>query len=191
MENINNKRYDKILRERTFIDEINEYKNKSKLNNFINDNILIINTNVLEGISKNKQSSFVNEYLRYEVKGKDFYIEQEKIIATSKTMGKLKNGHTNFEKNINKILQNEIKINIIANIDNILLISEIYQKDRMDTKCHTFANTFDRRKSIIIYKKQKYEVMFEIGKKDGVNTLYGIESVKKTNKKTYSPKSSL
>ena len=50
-------------------------------------------------------------------------------------------------------------------------------------KNHTFADTFDRRKCIIEYKKQKYIIMFEIGKKEHINTLYGIESIDKTSVK--------
>ena len=48
-------------RKRNFTDEINQYKNKSKQYNFIKDNVLIINTNILEGISKNKHNSFIKE----------------------------------------------------------------------------------------------------------------------------------
>ncbi len=166
----------------TFEKEIESYNKKRKNNNQINGDVLELNINILDGISKKKQSSFMNEYLKNEVQGHDYYIYGQKIIATSVTVGKLKNGKTNFDKNIPQNIKNEIKANIIGNLDNFLSISQIYQPDRIDTKNHSFADTFDRRKSIVNYKGQNYEVMFEIGKKNGINTLYGIESVKKTNK---------
>lgn len=178
-----------MKRDMEFYNEISNYKINSVMDNIIRGDILIININILECISKHKQNRFINEYLRREIQGKDYYIDSEKIIATSKTTGKLKNGHTNFERKINSKIRKEIKANIIANLDKIIKISKIYQKDRIDTKGHSFADRFDRRKCLIEYKKVRYEVMFEIGKKDNKNTLYGIESVKKTNKKTYSPKS--
>lgn len=184
MSNNEENKIKKHLRERKFTDKINEYKNKSRKNNFIKDSILIININILEGISKNKHSSFINEYLRYEVKGKDFFLEKEKIIATGISTGKIKNGYTNFDKRIDKTLRKELKANIIANIEKILEISQITRENREDTKGHAFADRFDRRNSIFNYKGQNYEVMLTIGKKDNVNTLYSIENVKKTNKKT-------
>lgn len=72
-----------------------------------------------------------------------------------------------------------MKANIIVNLKEIIENSMLYQKDRIDAKSHEFADTFDRRKSIIIYKDVKYKIMFDIGKKNGTNTLYGIESIKK------------
>ena len=174
----------KPLRKRKFTDKINEYKDKSRKNNYIENNILIININILDGISKNKHSSFINEYLRYEIKGKDFFLKKEKIIANGVSTGKIKNGYTNFDKRIDKIFRKELKANIIANIEKILEISQITRENREDTKGHTFADRFDRRNSIFNYKGQNYEVMITIGKKNNVNTLYSIENVKKTNKKT-------
>ena len=167
---------------RTFEKEIENHKNKSKTDNKVTGDLLEINSNIYDGISKKKQSSFMNEYLKNEVQGHDYYVDGNKINATSVTVGKLKNGKTNFDKNISQNIRYEIKANIIGNLESFLSTSQIYQPDRIDTKNHTFANTFDRRKSIVKYKGQNYEVMFDIGKKNGVNTLYGIESVKKTNK---------
>lgn len=167
---------------RTFESEIDKYKKESKEKDIIKNNIVEINTNIFNGISKNKQSSFMNEYLRYELQGIDFYKDSEKIIATSKTTGKLKNGKTNFDKRIDKTFRNELKSNIIANIDKILKVSQITQANRIDTKNHSFADTFDRRKALIKYKGQQFEVMFETGKKDNISTLYGIENIKITKK---------
>lgn len=161
--------------------EIETYKNKSAIQNKISDGILNINTNIFDGISKKKQSNILNEYLKNEVKGKDYYVDGQKIIANSTTIGKLKNGKTNFDKRIDANIRNELKANIITNLDNVIKSSRLYQADRLDTKDHSFADTFDRRKSIITYKGNNYEVMFEIGKKGGRNTLYSIENIKKIN----------
>ena len=125
----------------------------------------------------------LNEFLKQNIKGKDYYVDGEKIIANSITIGKLRYGNTNFNKKTDKNLKVELKANIISNLKDVIENSKITQKDRMDTKNHVFANTFDRRKSIISYKNQRYEIMFEVGKKDGINTLYGIEHIKKTQKK--------
>lgn len=168
-----------INQRNVYQNEINTYKEKSKQQNKINRNINEINTNILDGISKKKQSSFLNEYLKNEVKNHDYFVDGEKIIANSTTIGKLKNGKTNFNKNIDKDIRFELKANIIGNLENIIKTSRIYQRDRVDTKNHTFADTFDRRKSYIQYKGNRYEVMFEVGKKNGRNTLYSIENIKK------------
>lgn len=173
---------DTSLIKQTFEKEIEHYKNISSKQNKVNKNVVEINTNILEGISKKKQSSFMNEYLKNEVRGKDYYVSLQKIIANNTTIGKLKNGKTNFDKRIDVSLRNEIKFNVIANLDYVIKTSRIFQNDLKDTKNHTFADTFDRRKSIIKYKNQNYEVMFEIGKKDGINTLYSIENIKRTKK---------
>ena len=84
-----------------------------------------------------------------------------------------------FDSRIDKKIRKELKANIITNLEDIIEKSKIYQKDRKDIKNHSFANTFDRRKCIVSYKKVNYKVMFDIGKKDGINTLYGIEHIKK------------
>ena len=167
---------------RTYEKEIETYKNNSAKKNIINkNNILEINTNIFENVSKNKQGNILNEYLKNEVKGKDYYVDGQKIISNGTTIGKLKNGKTNFDKRIDANIRNELKANVITNLDNVIANSKIYQADLKDTKNHTFADTFDRRKSIINYKGQNYEVMFEIGKKNGRNTLYSIEKIKKTS----------
>ena len=75
---------------RTFEKEIENYKKINKTKNVINGETLEINNNVLEGISKNKQGNFLNEYLKNEIQGKDFYNEHEKIIATRKNSRKIK-----------------------------------------------------------------------------------------------------
>ena len=167
---------------RTFVEQINNYKKKSVQYNKIIGEIVEININIFENISKRKQSSFLNEYLKNEVKGHDYYIGGQKIIANGTTIGKLKNGHTNFDKRIDTNIRNELKANIIGNLKQVISISEIYQANKQDTKNHTFADTFDRRKALVKYNDQNYEVMFEIGKKNNVNTLYGIENIKRTNK---------
>ena len=145
--------------------------------------IVDIKDNIFENIPKKKQMKFFNNYLKKYIRGKDYYVDGEKIISNNVTIGKLRYGKNNFNRNIDKKIRIELKANIIANIDKIISESKIYQKDRKDTKNHTFADTFDRRKCIIKYKGQKYEIMFEIGKKMKTNTLYGIESIDKTNKK--------
>ena len=167
---------------RTFVEQINNYKKKSVQYNKIIGGIVEININIFENISKRKQSSFLNEYLKNEVKGHDYYIGGQKIIANGTTIGKLKNGHTNFDKRIDTNIRNELKANIIGNLKQVISISGIYQANKQDTKNHTFADTFDRRKALVKYNDQNYEVMFEIGKKNNVNTLYGIENIKRTNK---------
>ena len=164
---------------RMFKNEIENHKIEIKQKNKISGNVLEINTNIFDGISKKKQSSFLNEYLKNEVKGHDYYVDGEKIIANGTTIGKLKNGTTNFDKKIDISIRNELKANIITNLDNIISSSKIYQADRPDTKSHSFANTFDRRKSYFTYKGNGYEVMYSIGKKNGVNTLYSIDNIKK------------
>ena len=168
----------------TFEKEINQYKEKSKKLNKINRNIVEINTNILDGISKKKQSNFINEYLKNEVKGQDYFVNNQKIIANNTTIGKLKNGKTNFDQRIDKKIMNELKYNVIGNIQTIVENSKIYQKNLPDKKDHSFADTFDRRKTIFKYKNQYYEVMFEIGKKNNINTLYSIEKIKKTSSPT-------
>ena len=167
---------------RIYEQQINNYKQKSAQLNKINGDVVEINNNIFEGISKKKQSSFLNEYLRYEVKGNDYFVDGEKIIANGTTTGKLKNGHTNFDKRIEVNLRNELKANIIGNLDNIVKNSKLYQADKPDTKNHSFADTFDRRRTLVKYNNHNYEVMFEIGKRNNINTLYGIESIKRTNK---------
>ena len=142
-------------------------------------NIVNIENNIFENIPKRKRASILNEYLKNNVKGKDYYVDGEKIIANKYSVGKLTYGKTFFDSRIDKNIRKELKANIIANLKEIIENSVIYQKDREDTKNHIFANTFDRRKSIIDYKGQKYKIMFEIGKKDGKNTLYGVEHIKK------------
>lgn len=163
---------------RTFEKEIDNYK-KQRKNNIVNNGILEINNNIIEGISKKKQSSFLNEYLKNEVKRHDYYVDGEKIIANKHTIGKLKNGRTLFDKRIDTSIRDELKTNIIGNLDSIISTSKIYQANLKDTKNHEFADTFDRRISNFKYKNQNYKVMFEIGKKGGINTLYGIENIKK------------
>lgn len=171
-----------IDKNHTFDTHIQQYKQASKKQNKINGNVVEINTNIFDGISKKKQSQLLNEYLKNEVKGHDYIVGLQKIIATSKTIGKLKNGKTNFDKHIDVSLRDELKANVIANLDNIIKNSKIYQSNLPDNKKHTFADFFDRRKSIIEYNSQKYEVMFEIGKKNNINTLYSIENIKRTQK---------
>ena len=105
---------------RIYEQQINNYKQKSAQLNKINGDVVEINNNIFEGISKKKQSSFLNEYLRYEVKGNDYFVDGEKIKANGTTTGKLKNGHTNFDKRIEVNLRNELKANIIGNLDNIV-----------------------------------------------------------------------
>lgn len=167
---------------RTYEQQINNYRQKSEQLNKTNGDVVEINTNIFENISKKKQSSFLNEYLRYEVKGNDYFVDSEKIIANSTTTGKLKNGHTNFDKRIEVNLRNELKANIIGNLDTIINNSKLYQTDKPDIKNRTFADTFDRRKTLVKYNNQNYEVMFEVGKRNNVNTLYGIGNIKRTNK---------
>ncbi len=174
------------IHERTFIQEIDNYKNNSKKQNTINENITQVNNNILDGISKRRQSQFMNEYLKNEVNKKDYYVGEEKIIANKYTIGKLKNGKTNFDKRIPQNIRYELKANIIGNLDNIIKTSTIKKADILDTKGHDFANTFDRRVSIFNYKGQNYEIMFEVGKKNGLNTLYSIENIKKTQKNRFS-----
>ena len=141
--------------------------------------IVVIKNNFFENITRRKYGEILNKYLKENVRGVDYYVDGEKIIANNITIGKLKYGNTNFSKNINAKDRQEIKANIIANLDKIIENSKIYQKDRIDTKNHKFANSFDRRKTFFIYKNTLYEVMFEIGKKDNINTLYSIENIKK------------
>jgi len=169
----------KTTAKRTFEKEIELHKTKSKENNKVNGNVLEINTNIYDGISKKKQSSFLNEYLKNEVKGHDYYVDGEKLIANSTTIGKLKNGNTNFDKRIDASIRNELKANVISNLNNIVSTSKLYQTNRPDTKEHSFADTFDRRKSYFKYKGNNYEVMFSIGKKKSLNTLYSIDNIKK------------
>lgn len=177
--NKDTKRVKNNISKRVYQKEIDNYKEISKKVNKVNGEVTEISNNILDGISKKKQSSFINEYLKNEVKGNDYYVDNEKIIANGTTIGKLKNGRTNFNKNVPQDIRYELKANIIGNLKNILSTSRIYQKDRIDTKNHSFADTFDRRKSYVKYKGNKYEIMFEIGKKDKRNTLYSIENIKK------------
>ena len=164
---------------RQYQKEIATYKEKSAKLNKVNDGLVEINTNIFENVSKKKQANILNEYLKNEVKGKDYYVDGEKIIANKYTVGKLVHGNTLFDSKINRNLRDELKANVITNIEDIVKSSRLYQFDRPDTKNHTFADYFDRRKSVFSYKGQNYEVMFEIGKKNGKNTLYGIEHIKK------------
>ena len=179
---VNNSVKNVVKNKHKYAEYINKYKELSKKNNKIDGDIVEINTNIFDGISKKKQSQLLNEYLKNEVKGKDYIVGLQKIIATSKTIGKLKNGKTNFDKHIDITIRDELKANIIGNLDNIIKKSKIYQSNLPDKKNHSFADFFDRRKSIIKYGDKKYEVMFEIGKKDNVNTLYSIENIKITQK---------
>lgn len=167
---------------RVYRTQIEDFKTKAKSQNRINGNVIEMNTNIFENVSKKKQSSFLNEYLKNEVKGHDYYVDGQKIIANGTTIGKLKNGKTNFDKRISNNIRSELKSNIIANLDSVISNSILYQSDKVDTKNHSFADKFDRRKSLIRYNNQNYEIMFETGKKNNVNTLYGIESIKKVNK---------
>ena len=185
--NTNNIKYSARNNEikRTFETEINQYK-KSGTKNKTKNNIAYIYNNILDGLSKKKQIKMLNEFLKYEVKGSDYYVDGQKIIANNTTIGKLAKGKTLFDKRIPTDIRNELKANIIGNLDIVIPTSVIYQADRIDTNNHTFADTFDRRKAIVNYKNQNYEIMFEVGKKDGLNTLYGIENIKKTNKKSLS-----
>ena len=148
----------------------------------MNYKIVNIKDNFFENIPKRKQKSLLNQYLKDNVKGKDYYVDGEKIIANSVTIGKLGYGNTNFSKNIEIEIRKELKANIIVNLNEIIKESKLYQKNRIDTKEHKFADFFDRRKTVIIYKNHIYEVMFELGKKGNVNTLYSIENVKKIGK---------
>ena len=144
-----------------------------------NKKIVEIKNNCLEKIPKRKQKNYLNEYLKNNVRGKDYFVDGEKIIVNKYTIGKINYGKTLFDSRIDKKIRKELKANIIINLEDIINNSNLYQKDRIDKKNHDFANTFDRRKSIIIYKEVKYKIMFDIGKKDGISTLYGIESIKK------------
>lgn len=99
-----------------------------------------------------------------------------------RTVGKLKNGKTNFDKRLPKNIRFEIKANIITNMENFIKVSKITQANRIDTKNHTFADSFDRRKSLVKYKNYRLEVMFETAKKGNTNLLYGIENIKITKK---------
>ena len=85
----NNSNQNITKHKRTFEKEIENYKKINKTKNVINGETLEINNNVLEGISKNKQGNFLNEYLKNEIQGKDFYDEHEKIIATRKNSRKI------------------------------------------------------------------------------------------------------
>lgn len=150
--------------------------------------ITIIDSNIYENVSSKKRHSTLNEVLKHSVRGSDYFVDGEKIIANNTTIGKLANGHTNYSKNIDGKTRIELKANIINNIKEVVENSIIYKANRIDTKGHTFADSFDMRKSLINYKGKNYEVTFNVGKKNGRNTLYGIESVKKTqkNKLSYS-----
>ena len=141
--------------------------------------IVNIEENIFENVSKKKQKQVLNEYLKKNVKGKDYYADGEKIIANKYTIGKLLYGDTLYDAATNKNIRFEIKANVIANLESVIKNSTLYQKGRKDTKKHTFADCFDRRKCLVEYKGKRYKIMFEIGKKDGVNTLYGIEHIKK------------
>ena len=85
----NNSNQNITKHKRTFEKEIENYKKINKTKNVINGETLEINNNILEGISKNKQGNFLNEYLKNEIQGKDFYDEHEKIIATRKNSRKI------------------------------------------------------------------------------------------------------
>ena len=117
--------------------------------------------------------------MKNEVKGHDYIVGLKKIIANKFTIGKLSHGVTNFDSRIPKSIRTELKANIIGNLDNILKNSYLYQANLPDSKNHSFADTFDRMKSNFRYEGQNYSVMLEIGKKDGRNTLYSIENIKK------------
>ena len=145
----------------------------------MNYKIVNIKENFFENIPKRKQKSLLNQYLKENVKGKDYYVDGEKIIANKYTVGKLNYGITLYDNRIEKNLRKELKENININLKEVIENSKIYQRNRKDTKQHIFADTFDRRKSIIKYKEIKYKVMFDVGKKEKINTLYGIEHIKK------------
>ena len=142
-------------------------------------NIVVIKSNYFENVPKKKMNSALNEYLKKYVRGNDYFVDGEKIIVNKFSVGKLTYGKTLFDRRIEKNIRNELKANIIVNINEIIENSVIYQKNRKDNKDHNFADTFNRRKAIILYKDIKYKIMFEVGKKDGKNTLYGIEHIKK------------
>ena len=166
------------------VSQINNARNieRNSNKNTIQKNAVEISSNIYENVSKRKQTSTLNEYLKNNIRGKDFYVDNEKIIANNTTIGKLRYGETNFDKKIAPSLRQELKANVISNLQDVISNSVLYQTNLKDTKNHNFADTFDRRKSIISYKGQNYEVMFEVGKKDGRNTLYGIENIKRTQK---------
>lgn len=166
------------------VSQINNARNieRNSSKNTIQKNAVEISSNIYENVSKRKQTSTLNEYLKNNIRGKDFYVDNEKIIASNTTIGKLRYGETNFDKKIAPSLRQELKANVISNLQDVISNSVLYQTNLKDTKNHNFADTFDRRKSIISYKGQNYEVMFEVGKKDGRNTLYGIENIKRTQK---------
>lgn len=166
------------------VSQINNARNieRNSSKNTIQKNAVEISSNIYENVSKRKQTSTLNEYLKNNIRGKDFYVDNEKIIANNTTIGKLRYGETNFDKKIAPSLRQELKANVISNLQDVISNSVLYQTNLKDTKNHNFADTFDRRKSIISYKGQNYEVMFEVGKKDGRNTLYGIENIKRTQK---------
>lgn len=166
------------------VSQINNARNieRNSNKNTIQKNAVEISSNIYENVSKRKQTSTLNEYLKNNIRGKDFYVDNEKIIANNTTIGKLRYGETNFDKKIAPSLRQELKANVISNLQDVISNSVLYQTNLKDTKNHNFADAFDRRKSIISYKGQNYEVMFEVGKKDGRNTLYGIENIKRTQK---------
>lgn len=166
------------------VSQINNARNieRNSNKNTIQKNAVEISSNIYENVSNRKQTSTLNEYLKNNIRGKDFYVDNEKIIANNTTIGKLRYGETNFDKKIAPSLRQELKANVISNLQDVISNSVLYQTNLKDTKNHNFADTFDRRKSIISYKGQNYEVMFEVGKKDGRNTLYGIENIKRTQK---------
>ena len=93
----------------------------------MNYKIVNIKENFFENIPKRKQKSLLNQYLKDNVKGKDYYVDGEKIIANSVTIGKLGYGNTNFSKNIEIEIRKELKANIIANLNEIIKESKLYQ----------------------------------------------------------------
>lgn len=124
----------------------------------------------------------ISDIIKKKVKGADYVVDGEKIRATGDTAGKLIYGSIKFDSKIPKRLRNELKTNIIANLENIISNSVVYKEGSLDRKSHDFADTFDKRRSIVNYNDNNYIVTFNIGKKGGINTLYGIDSIKKTQK---------
>lgn len=166
-----------------YVEDYENSKILNKINNINGINYVEINNNILEGISNKNRKLFINEYLHTKIQGHDYKIQNIIVRATSVTIGKLNYGRTNYDKRINKKLKIELKINVIGNIAKILEVSKCIKANMKDTKNHKFADYFDRRECYIKYKEEFYKVIFEIGKRNYINTMYGIENIKKqTNK---------
>lgn len=144
--------------------------------------IIKITQNILDGLSKSKINGKIVDILNNKVNKMDFYVDNIKIIANSTTIGKLREGNIKFDKRIPKNFRNELKANIFNNMKDIVENSNVYKPDTPDIKEHTFADTFDKRKSLFKYKDNNYIITFNVGKKNGRNTLYGIDSIKLTQK---------